>query len=170
MITWDEPKRRENLRKHRIDLAELEPVFDGRHAGGDYSDTRHTKREVSSEATRRPMHGKERRGVDYTPLFRFLLSKVGSKWREVHSEAVSRLDREEPVYWLVALQEEDRQEYVRVGESSFFSGLYVDSRGRLQVVNPSVNSSSMAPSCKCCTHTFNGVRFTQRFRRESNAT
>jgi uncharacterized protein len=28
MITWDEPKRRENIRKHRIDLAELEPVFD----------------------------------------------------------------------------------------------------------------------------------------------
>jgi uncharacterized DUF497 family protein len=28
MITWDEPKRRANLRKHGIDLAELEPVFD----------------------------------------------------------------------------------------------------------------------------------------------
>ena len=28
MITWDEPKCRENLRKHGIDLAELEPVFD----------------------------------------------------------------------------------------------------------------------------------------------
>ena len=28
MITWDDPKRRENLRKHKIDLAELEPVFD----------------------------------------------------------------------------------------------------------------------------------------------
>jgi uncharacterized protein len=28
MITWDEPKRRENLRRHRIDLAELESVFD----------------------------------------------------------------------------------------------------------------------------------------------
>ena len=28
MITWDESKRRENLRKHRIDLAELEPIFD----------------------------------------------------------------------------------------------------------------------------------------------
>ena len=28
MITWDEPKRRENLRKHGIDLAELESVFD----------------------------------------------------------------------------------------------------------------------------------------------
>lgn len=28
MITWDEPKRGKNLRKHKIDLAELEPVFD----------------------------------------------------------------------------------------------------------------------------------------------
>ena len=28
MITWDEPKGRVNLRKHGIDLAELEPVFD----------------------------------------------------------------------------------------------------------------------------------------------
>jgi uncharacterized protein len=28
MITWDEAKRRENLRKHKIDLAELELAFD----------------------------------------------------------------------------------------------------------------------------------------------
>ena len=28
MITWDEPKRRENIRKHRIDLADVEPAFD----------------------------------------------------------------------------------------------------------------------------------------------
>ena len=28
MITWDEAKRRINLRKHGIDLAELEEVFD----------------------------------------------------------------------------------------------------------------------------------------------
>jgi uncharacterized protein len=28
MITWDEPKRLENLRKHEIDLAELESAFD----------------------------------------------------------------------------------------------------------------------------------------------
>lgn len=28
MITWDESKRRANLRKHKIDLAALEPVFD----------------------------------------------------------------------------------------------------------------------------------------------
>lgn len=28
MITWDESKRDENLRRHRVDLAELEVVFD----------------------------------------------------------------------------------------------------------------------------------------------
>lgn len=28
MITWDEPKRKLNLKKHRIDLAELESAFD----------------------------------------------------------------------------------------------------------------------------------------------
>jgi len=28
MITWDESKRRENLKKHKIDFAELQSVFD----------------------------------------------------------------------------------------------------------------------------------------------
>jgi hypothetical protein len=28
MITWDEPKRRDNLRKHGIDLVECEVIFD----------------------------------------------------------------------------------------------------------------------------------------------
>jgi uncharacterized DUF497 family protein len=28
MVTWEETKRRLNLRKHKIDLAELGPVFD----------------------------------------------------------------------------------------------------------------------------------------------
>jgi hypothetical protein len=29
VITWDESKRKINLQRHKIDLAELEPVFDG---------------------------------------------------------------------------------------------------------------------------------------------
>lgn len=28
MITWDEPKRRDNLRKHGIDLADCKVIFD----------------------------------------------------------------------------------------------------------------------------------------------
>jgi hypothetical protein len=134
------------------------------HIGGKYRAERNTKAEIESDAMRRPMHGKAHQGRDYTPLFRFLLSKVGKPWSEMYSEAVSRLDREEPIFWLVALSEGERQDYVRVGESSYYSGLYVDQQGLLQLVNSSIGPSSLVPLCKCCTHTFNGVRFTRPFQ------
>jgi hypothetical protein len=129
-------------------------------SGGDFRDQRHSD---TSESTRQGMHGRKRRGLDYTPLFRFLLSKIGSEWSVVYSEAVSRLDRPDPIFWLVALRPEEEHEYVRTGESSYFSGLRVDERGLLQVVNPAVGPGSLAPLCKCCTHTFNGARFTRPF-------
>lgn len=131
--------------------------------GGDFRE--HRKKEVGDqpEKLRQGMHGRKHRGLDYTPLFRFLLSKVGEEWNAVYSEAVARLDRSEPIFWLVALHSEDEQDYVRTGESSYFSGLRVDSNGTLQRVNPKVDASSLAPLCKCCTHTFNGVRFTRLF-------
>lgn len=131
--------------------------------GGDFREERSSKSSLKAEATHLGMHGKTRRGLDYTPLFRFLLSKVGANWNEVHAEAVSRLDRPDPIFWLVALRPEDEQEYVRTGEATYFSGLRVDEHGKLQVVNPSLGPTSLAPQCKCCTHTFNGVRFTQAF-------
>lgn len=108
------------------------------------------------------MHGTRQHGFDYTPLFRFLLSRVGGQWDEVFSEAVARLDRPEPVFWMVALQESERQEQVRLGESSYFSGLYVDDQGRLRIVNPELTAEGMTPYCHCCTHTFNGIPFGQR--------
>ena len=132
-------------------------------SGGEYRHQRNSKAEAASESTHQSMHGKVQRGLDYTPLFRFLLSKVGSPWDKVHAEAVARLDRPDPMFWLVAAPGQENQEYVRVGESSYFSGLYVDQAGLLQVVNPSIGPSSLAPLCGCCTHTFNGVRFTKRY-------
>ena len=102
-------------------------------------------------------------GLDYTPLFRFLLTKLGLPWNETYSVAIARLDRSEPIFWLVALQAHEGQEFVRLGESSYYSGLYVDANGLLQIVNPSLNESSIAPFCNCCTHTFNGKRFTQSY-------
>lgn len=104
------------------------------------------------------MHGKQQRGLDYTPLFRFLLSKVGQPWDDVFSEAVARLDKAEPIFWLVALREDEGRDVVRLGESTYFSGLYVDGKGTLQLVNPSLGPEDMAPTCACCTHTLNGVR------------
>ena len=118
---------------------------------------------MQSDAPRQSMHGKVQRGLDYTPLFRFLLSKVGLPWNETYAVAIARLDRSEPIFWLVALQAHEGQEFVRLGESSYYSGLYVDANGLLQIVNPSLNESSIAPFCNCCTHTFNGKRFTQNF-------
>ena len=60
------------------------------------------------------MHGKQQRGLDYTPLFKFLLKKVGSNWDDVYSEAVSRLDRPDPIFWLVAINENQKKDYVRI--------------------------------------------------------
>jgi hypothetical protein len=128
--------------------------------GGDYSNDRNTKAEkeqVKARSTRGTMHGKKQRGLDYTPLFRFLLSKVGEDWTSIHSEAVARLDKPEPIFWLVALDEGDRQDAVRVGESSYFSGLYVDEDNKLQKVDPSMGPENIVRYCNCCTWTFNGI-------------
>lgn len=124
-----------------------------------YRQHRNSKSEKSSLSNRGSMHSHHRHGFDYTPLFRFLLSKVGHQWDEVFSEANARLDRPEPVFWLVSLHESDKQEYVRVDESTYYSGLCVDEAGLLQRVNPQLRAEHMKPFCDCCTHTFNGVLF-----------
>ncbi|MVV50795.1 hypothetical protein EJA72_21515 [Pseudomonas sp. PB120] len=129
---------------------------------GHYRHQRNTKADMQNDSPRGSMHGTRRYGFDYTPLFRFLLSRVGRRWDQVFSEAVSRLDRADPVYWMVALHESERQEHVRLGESSYFSGLYVDDQGLLQIVNPELTAEHMKPYCPCCTHTFNGAVFGQR--------
>ncbi len=126
--------------------------------GTDFRNSRHALNTRGTKMVR----GKQR-GLDYTPLFRFLLSKVGEKWDTVHSEAVSRLDNQEPITWLVATSRDQAQDYVLIGESSYFSGLFVDENGFLKVSAPEIGCTSIKPSCNCCTHTFNGVPFTQKF-------
>lgn len=126
--------------------------------GGDFKNTRNSKREALQQV-KGTMFGTKQRGLDYTPLFKFLLSKIGSNWDEVFSEAKSRLDRQEPIFWIVALHEDERKDYVRIGESTYFSGLFVDDKGVLQLVNPNLNAADMTPFCDCCTHTFNGKLF-----------
>ncbi|WAL67814.1 hypothetical protein ORV05_08600 [Amycolatopsis cynarae] len=130
--------------------------------GGDYRHQRNTKRERDSDLPRGSMGGRKRRGLDYTPLFRFLLGKIGEDWDEVRDEAAARLDSPDPIYWLVARQSQERRDYVRIGEASYYSGLYIDDDNRLQVVNPELGADDLEPACPCCTHTFNGVRFTRK--------
>jgi hypothetical protein len=125
--------------------------------GGDFRHQRQGKPEADPEDMRSAMHGKKQRGLDYTPLFRFLLSKIGQDWTAVYSEARSRLDRDEPIFWLVARGKEDQRELVRIGESSFYSGLFVDETNILRQVNPSLAAVDVPVTCTCCTYTLNGV-------------
>jgi len=129
--------------------------------GGDYAHDR--SGEKDDDAKRGKMHGRQRRGLDYTPLFKFLQNSVGKKWDDVFSEATARLDRDVPIFWLVARRDEDKEAYVRCGDNSYYSGLYVDDDGILQRVDDSVDETTLSPSCSCCTHTFNGKRFTLSF-------
>ena len=126
--------------------------------GSDFKNTRNKKKETL-EQTKGKMSSKTERGLDYTPLFRFLLSKVGKNWDDVYSEAKSRLDKTDPIFWMVALREEDKKDYIRIGESSYFSGLHVDENGVLQLCNADLKAVDMKPFCDCCTHTFNGKLF-----------
>lgn len=60
--------------------------------GGDYRHRRNTKAETASVAWTGSMPRTHRHGLDYTPLFRFLVSRSGRLFEGVHSEAVARLD------------------------------------------------------------------------------
>ena len=131
------------------------------HTGGDYRHSRHRKERHYVKMVRGVQ-----RGLDYTPLFMFLISKVGQSWDQVFSEAVSRLDKQEPIFWLVALTKDQEQELVRGGASSYYSGLYVDDEGVLRKVAPELNASSLDPLCPCCTHTFNGQPFSRKYSGE----
>ena len=134
--------------------------------GPDFRHQRNTKAERAEETagvSRGAMKQGVKRGLDYTPLVRFLHSRVGQPFAEVHSEAVARLDREEPIFWFVAEAQDDGNAIVRLGESSYWSGMYVDEAGLLQLVKPDIDPETLWPSCACCTHTFNGVVFPNTF-------
>lgn len=126
--------------------------------GGDFKNTRHTKSETL-EQTKGKMSSKKERGLDYTPLFRFLLSKIGSNWDDIYSEVKPRLDKKEPIFWMVALNENDKKDYIVTDESTYYSGMYVDDENILQLSNPELKAEDLTHYCTCCTHTFNGITF-----------
>jgi hypothetical protein len=105
-------------------------------------------------------------GWDYTPLFKYLLSKVGLPWKEVYKDVKARVNSTVPIYWMVNRYKnvDSLLGYIRVGESTYYSSLYVDDKGILQFVDKSINENTLEPSCNCCTHTFNGKRFTKKYK------
>lgn len=127
--------------------------------GGDYRWSRGKDDRIARGA----MSQGKQRGLDYTPLFRFLLSRVGRDWDEVYGEAVARLDKPDPIFWMVARDEREQKPYFVTSESTYWSGLFVDDGNRLALVAPELRVEAMRPTCPCCTHTFNGVPFTRKY-------
>ena len=146
--------RKVNTRTHHVKHA---------YEGGEARWDRNTKATKANPSMLGSMHPGHQHGLDYTPLFRFLLSRVGKEWATIRSEAVARLDREAPLWFIVARSLDEERRFVRVGESSFFSGLTVDEAGLLAKVDPLLSLDDMVPYCTCCTHTLNGERFTRAF-------
>lgn len=109
------------------------------------------------------MPGKPRRGLDDTPLFKFLLSHLGDDWDAVHAEAVARLDRPEPIFWMVARSDAEKSPFVLIGKNTYCSGIFIDADNRLRLVDPDLRVEHMEPGCACCTHTFSGVPFTRKY-------
>lgn len=89
-------------------------------------------------------------------VLRRRLQQIGQPWDKVFSEVCGRLDTTEPVFWLVALHEHQKRDLVRIGDSSFYPGLFVDGNGILQQVNPSITGKDVKVICRCCTHTYMG--------------
>jgi hypothetical protein len=106
------------------------------------------------------------RGLDYTPLFKYLLSKVGQDWDKVYSDIKPRVKSIEPIFWMVKLYEHktpyEQEAYFTV-ENGSFSKLYVDENNKLQIIDPNIDHTTLEPFCFCCTHTFNGKLFTKKW-------
>ena len=133
--------------------------------GSDAKYDRNTKKGL-----KKTMSQGEQRGLDYTPLYKFLLSKVGQNWDEVHSEAVSKLDSENPIWNLVIdIDSDSNKGYTYCGESSIYSTLYVDDNNTLQLVNPLLKNEDFKPSCPCCTFTFNGKFLNKKYKINPNS-
>ena len=127
--------------------------------GGDFRHERHTKEMKNFEGTHKSMKS-GKFDYDYTPLFRFLQSKVGKKWDNVYSEAVSRLNDTKPIFWLVKLHESNNiiEEFsfpaiARIGQNSCWHTLTVDENGILVYID---KTATITPSCSCCTMALDG--------------
>lgn len=124
--------------------------------GSEYRYDRHTKAFQNDDRNHKPMNS-GKHGYDYTPLFKFLLSKIGCEWDQIYSEAKTRLNDTDPIFWMVALHETQHRDIVRIGESSYYSGLFVDKTRKLAVVNPNVTTSDIPKPYPGETLTFNGI-------------
>jgi len=135
--------------------------------GGHARNDRNTKRLNENEGLRTKMRSGLNHGLDHTPLYRFLLKNVGQPWDGLHSEATSRLQDRDAIWHIVAANEAEERPLVWTSESSLYSGLTIDENKILRRVAPDITIEDLWPVCACCTHTFNGIQFANKYMSEN---
>jgi glutathione peroxidase-family protein len=105
-----------------------------------YRYIRHTKAQLAFDGNFQPMKRSKKNGVNYHPLFQWLLSKVGQNWDKVYSEACKRVPQEfrETIFYMVNTHAIKKDGIVvdskgqalhstfRFGEARHFKQLYVN--------------------------------------------
>ena len=145
--------------------------------GGKHKHTRNTKEFKSFDGNRWKMHSKGNLGLDYTPLYNFLISSVGKNFDEVYAEACERMsglghNYKEEIFYCVEKNTyiengnvyDSKGELVsciwRSGESSYHDKMFIDDNGVLRLVrefNIDKNTDSdLKLGCACHTHSVNG--------------
>lgn len=120
----------------------------------------------TKKGTRRSMCA-SKHGRDFTPLYMFLLNCTQKEdivfFDDAYREARQRLDVVDyDRIWDIISKHKDLDiipPVCRIGESTYYSTLYVDLDNVLRVAHPEVTNETLYPYCTCCTHTFNGKPF-----------
>ena len=120
------------------------------------------------EGIQRSMHGSDK-GKDYTPLYKYLQAQVGRDFDEVCSEIYPRIDDRDRIWDIVEEQKPQPsyrltgRDYTNNGSNSYYSKLIIDENNKLQFKNPNLKIEDFYPSCDCCTHSFNGKPFINKW-------
>lgn len=104
---------------------------------------------------------KDVRQLDFTPLYKYLQSKVGEDYDTVYSNVVERIPRNQRgVIDYIVMADNTGDGVARLGESTYFRTLYVDENNKLQFVNKDYKQT-VSKWCYMDTTTLDGKTITE---------
>lgn len=116
-----------------------------------YSWKRHSKQamkdlenEITHEGMTKSKHGDQGEGYDYTPMFKFVLKHIGEDVDKIYSEVCRRTNERGKYLFNVLVSRKPKDELnplLRLGETSFWSQLYVDENNKIQKVEPNMQGA-----------------------------
>jgi hypothetical protein len=119
----------------------------------------------TKDGVKRSMHTTKHHLKDYTPLYKYLLKHVGEDFDKICSDVYPRIDDRERIWDIIDRNgsHDLHSRVCNVGGNSYYSTLIIDEDNILQIKTPELKNSDLWPDCGCCTHTFNGVVYVNKF-------